>query len=329
MSKLVLPTFQDISESAKRLHGQSVLTPLLESPFLNDLTGGRLLIKAESLQRTGSFKFRGAYNRISRINKNDRKKGVVAYSSGNHAQGVAAAAQIFGIPATIVMPEDAPTIKIENTRFYGAHIEFYARENRFERTRIAEKIAFDTGATLVRPFDDRWLLAGQGTVGLEMAQQATAMGVDLDGVLVPCGGGGLVSGIAVALAEMSPETRIYAVEPEDFDDTRRSMQSGHIEQIDGAATSICDALLSPSPGDMTMAICSILLKAVLTVSDDQALSAMRHAFSRLKLVLEPGGAVALAAVLSGKLDIKGKTVAVVCSGGNVDDTVFLKALQNG
>lgn len=329
METLNLPTFQDIVSSAKRIKGNAVLTPLMESPFLNKMVGGRLLIKAENLQRTGSFKFRGAYNRISRIEAKDRKNGVVAYSSGNHAQGVAAAAQMFDIPATIVMPRDAPTIKIENTKFYGAEIVFYERNQPKNRTFFAEKIVKDTGATLVRPFDDRWLLAGQGTVGLEMVEQAKEMNASLDMVIVPCGGGGLVSGIATALAELSPASDIYAVEPEDFDDTYRSLKSGQIESIDPNAKSICDALLSASPGHMTMAICSKLLKGVLTISDEQAENAMRHAFSRLKLVLEPGGAAALAAPLSGKIDVHGKTIGIVCSGGNVDADIFRQALATG
>jgi len=324
-----LPTFQDILSSAERIKGKAVHTPLLEQPFLNEMVGGRLLIKAENLQRTGSFKFRGAYNRISRIEAKDRKNGVVAYSSGNHAQGVAAAAQLFDITATIVMPRDAPKIKIENTKFYGADIVFYERHQPENRALFAEKIVEETGATLVRPFDDRWLLAGQGTVGLEMVEQAKQMNAPLDMVIVPCGGGGLVSGIAIAMAELSSATEIFAVEPEEFDDTYRSLKSGRIESIDPNVTSICDALLSATPGHMTMAICSKLLNGVLTINDKQAEQAMHHAFSRLKLVTEPGGAAALAAVLSGKIDVYGKTVGIVCSGGNVDEDVFQHALAIG
>ena len=320
-----LPTFADVKDAALRLRGHAVRTPLVESARLNEQLGGRLLLKAEMLQRVGAFKFRGAYNRISRIDEAARPRGVVAYSSGNHAQGVAAAAALFGIPALIVMPEDAAASKIAGTRAYGAEIVFYdhARESRDE---LAEGLAADRGATLVRPYDDPYIIAGQGTVGLELAAQAREMDAPLDAVLVPCGGGGLVAGCALALAEESPDTAIYAVEPEAFDDTARSLAAGKRLRVAAGARSFCDALQPPTPGELTFAINMRLLAGGLAVGDDVVARAMATAFTHFKLVAEPGGAVALAACLSGAFDCRGKTVAVVCSGGNVDADVFRAAL---
>ena len=320
-----LPTFRDVAEAAKRIHGLAVRTPLLESPALNERIGGRVLLKAETLQRTGSFKFRGAYNRISQIPIPARPAGVVAFSSGNHAQGVAAAAALLGLPATIVMPEDAPAMKLANTRAYGAEVVTYPR-NGGARESMAAEIASRTGATIVPPFDDAGVIAGQGTCGLEIAEQAAAMGAKLDALLVCCGGGGLTAGCALAMAERSPETAVYTVEPDDFDDTRRSLASGTRKEIAAGGRSFCDALLSPMPGRLTFAINQALLAGGLAVSDAQVTDAMVYAFRTLKLVIEPGGAVALAAVLSQCFDARGKTVAVVLSGGNVDPRVYAEIL---
>ena len=319
------PTFSDIQSAAQRLEGKAVLTPLLESPLLNERIGGRLLIKAEPLQRTGSFKFRGAYNRISRLNAEQIERGVVAFSSGNHAQGVAAAAQAMGTPATIVMPTNAPAIKLDNTRAWGAEVVLYDRY-REDRDVLARDIAEQRGATLVPPYDHPLIIAGQGTVGLEIARQAKAAGAELDALLSPCGGGGLISGCALALAELAPGAEVFAVEPEGFDDTARSLAAGSRQHAIEGAASFCDALLAKTPGELTFSINQTLLAGGLAVSDDEVAQAMAAALIYLKLVAEPGGATALAAALSGKYACRGKTVAVIVSGGNVDPATFAEAL---
>ena len=314
-------TYADLEDAAKRINGIACQTPLLESRLLNERVGGRLLVKAEPLQRTGSFKFRGAYNKISRLTPRQRAQGLVAYSSGNHAQGVAAAAALFGASATIVMPSDAPRIKIANTMAYGAAIEFYDRETD-DREAIGERIRNERGAVLIKPYDDPLIIAGQGTVGLELARQARKLHAELDAVLVPCGGGGLIAGIALALAEDMPGVPIHPVEPAGYDDTARSLAIGVRQINDGTGSSICDALLASTPGELTFAINARHLSHGLSVTDDQVQTAMQAAYSHLKLVVEPGGAVALAAALSGAIDCRGKTIAIVCSGGNVDARLF-------
>lgn len=321
----LLPSFDDIRAAAEVLAGKAVVTPLLESPLLNDRLGFRLLLKPEMLQKTGSFKFRGAYNRISRIPPAERQRGVVAFSSGNHAQGVAAAARAFGIAATIVMPSDAPAIKVSNTRAWGADVILYDR-HADDREAIGARVAGETGATLVRPYDDRFVMAGQGTIGLEILEQAAALGVALDAVVAPCGGGGMIAGIATALGGAIPELPIWAVEPEAFDDTRRSLESGTRLANVAGARSICDSLLSPMPGELTFAVNRRRLAGACAVSDAEARQAMATCFEAFKLVAEPGGAVALAAVLTGRIRPQGGAVAVVCSGGNVDPAEFAAAL---
>jgi threonine dehydratase len=316
-----LPTVAEVEAAAARLREVALRTPLLESETLNQRVGGRVLLKAECLQRTGSFKFRGAYNAISRI----EAEAVVAYSSGNHAQGVAAAAQRLGKAATIVMPADAPAIKIENTRAYGAPVRLYDRHAE-SREAIGAEIAARTGAALIRPYDDPRIIAGQGTVGLEIADQARERGAVLDVALAPCGGGGLIAGCALALTEAFPEIAIYAVEPAGLDDTGRSLEAGARQANAPEATSICDALLVPTPGELTFRLNRQLLAGGLAVSDDEVRDAMAFAFRHLKLVVEPGGAVALAAVLSGKLPLEQRTAAVVLSGGNVDPALFAAAI---
>ena len=320
-----LPTFADVTAAAKRLHGLALRTPLLESPALNERVGGRVLLKAETLQRTGSFKFRGAYNRISQIPEAARAAGVVAFSSGNHAQGVAAAAALLGLPATIVMPADAPAMKLANTRAYGAEVIPYERDSA-SREALAAEIATQRGATIVSPYDDPDVMAGQGTCGLEIAKQAAAMDARLDALLVCCGGGGLTAGCALAMAERSSDTAVYTVEPEGFDDTRRSLACGERVSNDKGGQSICDALLSPTPGRLTFSINRRLAAGGLAVSDAEVAEAMAFAYRTLKLVVEPGGAVALAAVLANHLDVRGKTVAVVLSGGNVDPQAYAEIL---
>lgn len=322
MSILGLP---EIQAAAERIRGRAVRTPLIEARAASALTGGRVFVKPEVLQRTGSFKFRGAMSRLALLDADQRKRGVVAFSSGNHAQGVAAAARDLGMPAVIVMPSDAPKLKIANTKGYGAEVVLYDRLKE-DRVAIGKKLAADRGLTLVPPFDDEHVIAGQGTIGLELSEDARHAGVTFDAVLAPCSGGGLTSGIATALATLSPQTRVYAVEPASFDDLARSLKAGErLANVPGA-TSICDALMVEKPGEITFPILQRVNAGALSVTDAEALAAVAHAFYELKLVLEPSGAAALAAVLSKKLDIKGKTVAVVLSGGNVDAEMFERAL---
>lgn len=323
---MALPVFDDVVAAAKRIDGFAVKTPLLEAPLLNAKLGGRLLLKAEPLQRTGSFKFRGAYNAISQIPADKRKNGVVAFSSGNHAQGVAAAAQMLGMPAWIIMPADAPAIKIARTKAFGATVVPYDRYTQ-DREKMGEELQAKYGATLVKPYDDPNIIAGQGTIGLEIAQQCQAMGVTPDAVVVCCGGGGLVSGTALALSGALPGVPVYSAEPVGFDDTKRSLEAGTRIKNDPNARSICDALLAPTPGEMTFALNSKLLKGGFAVTDEEVKRAMATLFQEFKLVAEPGGAVAATAVLAGKLPIKGKTIVAVVSGGNVDPATFTDALS--
>ena len=320
------PVFADIIDAGERLSGHAVYTPLVESARLSEIAGGRILIKAEVLQHTGSFKFRGAYNRISRLSAADRERGIVAYSSGNHGQAVAAVGALLDVPATVVMPSDAPTMKLEATRARGAEVVLYDRGCE-KREDVAAAIVARTGAIMIPPFDDPFIIAGQGTVGLEIAAQAAALGVGLDAVLVPCSGGGLISGIAIAVRENNPDTEFWAVEPEGFDDTARSLASGRRETVIPGADSFCDALLVPTPGRITFAINSRLLAGCLAIADQAVGRAMAAAFRHLKLVVEPGGAIALAAALSGAFDCRAKTVAIVCSGGNVDPETFAAAIR--
>jgi threonine dehydratase len=319
-------TVADVQSAAQQIAGHAIQTPLLESPLLNERLGGRLLVKAECLQLGGAFKFRGAYNRISRLDEAERKAGVVAFSSGNHAQGVALAAQMLGVPATIVMPTDAPEIKLANTRAYGADVVLYDREKE-NRADIARALAADKGAILVPSYDDPFIIAGQGTVGLELAGQAKEIGALLDAVIAPCGGGGLISGCALALNHEISDTEIFIAEPEGFDDTARSLAAGTRLAIEPGARSFCDALLSPMPGELTFSINQKLLAGGLSVSDTQTAQAMKVAYQYLKLVVEPGGAVALAAAVSSAYDCRDKTVAVICSGGNVDADIFAEAIS--
>lgn len=320
------PTFNDVVAARRRLSGQAVVTPLLRVAELDRRAGGTILVKPESLQVAGAFKFRGAYNRLVQLDAEARVRGVVAWSSGNHAQGVAAAGMRLGIRTTIVMPADAPVIKVENTRRMGAEVVFYDRY-KDDREVIGRELAAQSGATIVPPYEDPHIIAGQGTVGLEMAAQAQDLhGAKLDAVLVPCGGGGLIAGCALALAGASPGTQVYCVEPEGYDDTTRSLANGTRQQSIKGTPSLCDALMAPTPGELTFRINRRLLAGGFAVSDEMVLAAMLFAWRELKLVIEPGGAVALAAVLRGLIDCTGKTVGVVLSGGNVDAELYRRAL---
>ena len=291
------PTIEDVEAAARRLDGRALVTPLLASPSLDALAGRRVLVKAECLQLTGSFKFRGAYSAISALPEARRRGGVIAFSSGNHAQGVALAARMHGVPAVIVMPDDAPAVKVEGTRALGAEVVPYRRGEEL-REELGARLAAERGLTLVRPFDDPQVIAGQGTVGLEIAAQAAAMGVEEAEVLVCCGGGGLTAGVALALEARAPGLRARPVEPAGFDDVARSLASGRPERNAAMTGSICDAILTPSPGVITFPILRRLCGPGLSVSDDEALRAVAVAARHLRIVLEPGGAVALAAALA-------------------------------
>lgn len=313
----------DIEAAAKRLSGVRVRTPLLQNHELDEAAGGRVLLKPECLQVTGSFKIRGAYNRLSQLPAGAAARGVVAWSSGNHAQGVAAAAAMLDMHAAIVMPEDAPKAKLENTRRLGGEVITYDRYSG-DREAIARALAEVRGAALVPSYDHEHVIAGQGTVGLEIAEEALARQLPPDQVLIPCGGGGLSGGSSVALKALLPGVDIFPVEPAEFDDTARSFASGYREPVDASARSICDALQSPLPGELTFPLLQRHATGVLTVTDAEVREAIRFAFKNLKLVVEPGGAVGLAAVLAGKLDTRDKTTAVVLSGGNIDVELFAR-----
>ena len=316
---------EHVRDAASQIRGAAVRTPLLENMALNARIGRRVLIKFEGAQHTGSFKFRGAYNRLSRIPVAERAAGVVAWSSGNHAQGVAAAARILGIPATIVMPADAPKIKMENTSALGAQIIAYDRLTQ-SREEIATALSKERGAVLVPSFDDPHIIAGQGTVGLEILEQAKEVGAEIGQIVCCCGGGGLIAGLATAVKDAAPHIAIYSAEPAAFDDTARSLASGTREVVPAGAKSICDALLAPSPGEMTFPINKALLAGGLSVTDDEVRAAMRYAFETLKLVAEPGGSVALAALLHGKVPDSDAPIVIVISGANVDPADYAAIL---
>ena len=301
----------------------ALTTPVIQNATLNRIADGSVFIKPECLQTTGSFKIRGASNKLKQLTDAERACGVVAWSSGNHAQGVAYAARQMGIPATIVMPADAPTRKLTQTKAFGATVVTYDRD-REDREAIGREIAARTRAIIVPPYDDEAIIAGQGTVGLELAQAIDA----LDDVLIPAGGGGLTAGIATAIAALSPTTQITTVEPQAFNDHQLSFATGTRQRVAQAAPSICDALLAPEPGAITFGINRKLVSGGVTVSDDDVRQAMAFAFNELKLVVEPGGAVALAAILSGAVATTGKRVGIILSGGNVDIDVLQNALHS-
>lgn len=315
-----------IRAARDRLEGHVRRTPLLSSPFLDEIAGRRVWIKPECLQHTGSFKFRGGWSAVSAMSPEDRARGVIAFSSGNHGQGVAFAAARHDAPAVIVMPSDAPKMKIDNTRALGAEVILYDRAKE-DRDVITTRLAAERGLTLIKPFDEPLVIAGQGTCGLEIAEQAAEQGIAGADVLVCCGGGGLTSGIAIALEAEAPGLRARPVEPKDFDDTARSLAAGSIQRNASMTGSICDAIVTPSPGKLTFPIMQRLCGPGLVVTDQEALRAMAQAFLRLKIVLEPGGAVALAAALCRRDQIEGDAVIVVASGGNVDLEMYEEALN--
>ena len=318
-------SIKSIFAADKRMSGNIMQTPIVSSPFLDEIAGRRILIKAECLQHTGSFKFRGAWAAISALSLKEKKKGIVAYSSGNHAQGIAAVAQVFSCPAVIIMPSDAPKLKIENTKSYGAEVILYDRllESRED---IGEVIAHNRELTLIKPYDNKTVIAGQGTLGLELASQLSKKSIQNADVLVCCGGGGLTAGVALALASVAPNLRVRPCEPEYYDDTSRSLLSGRREKNVGSHKSICDAILTPTPGELTFPILKDLVGQGLVVSDLEVLTTMALVFQRLKLIVEPGGAVALASALFRKDQIEGDTVVVVLTGGNTDVKTFKRAL---
>ncbi len=322
-----LPTLEDIEDAARRIEGVTVRTPLLRSDELDAYVGAPVWLKCENLQRTGSFKMRGAWNRISRIPEADRPRGVVAFSSGNHAQGVAESARMLGMAATIVMPADCPKAKIDSTRRRGATVRLYDRYTE-SREAIGAEIAERTGATMVRPYDDAWIMAGQGTAGREAILDAREQGVTFDSLICNASGGGLMAGVSTAFAGLSPETRLFAAEPVGFDDTIRSLAAGEIVANQPGLKSIADAIMTPQPGDLTFAVNRKLVAGGFAVSDDQMLDAMAFAFTHQKLVVEPGGAACLAALLAYRSEFAGGgPVLVILSGGNVDPEMFARAIS--
>lgn len=320
-------SFEGVLDAARQIAGQAVRTPLIESPALNARLGGRVLLKAENLQYAGAFKFRGAYNRISRLTEDEKARGVVAYSSGNHAQAVAAAARMVGASAVIVMPADSPKVKVEGVIAFGGEVRTYDRYNE-SREAIGEEIARTRGSVLVRPFDDPFVIEGQGTTGLEILEQAPLLNSGpLDQLLCGTSGGGLMAGINLALAARSPQTRAFGVEPADYNDTQLSFAAGERVTHAPAPGTICDALMTPIPGELTWPI-NQRLAGVLTVTDAEVAEAVRYAFRVLKLVVEPGGAVSLAALLAGKVETQGLTTAAVLSGGNIDPALFAAIIED-
>ena len=320
-----LPTVADVIAASLRIAGHAVVTPLLRSAELDRLAGGVVLLKAEVLQRTGSFKFRGAFNRLSQLSADQRRAGAVAWSSGNHAQAMAAAGEILGVRTTIVMPADAPAIKVAATRGYGAEVVLYdrARESREE---IGQRIAAERGAVVVPPYDDPHIIAGQGTAGLEIAREAKAQGLVIDAAITPTSGGGLTAGVGLVLKDAFPNLKAYSSEPENYDDHQRSLGAGTVQKNPSSEKALCDGLLAPQPGEITWPLNRTLLTGGYVLTDKDVKDAMKFAFRALKLVVEPSGAIALAAVLAGAHDGRGKLTAVVLSGGNVDPGTFTACL---
>ena len=316
----------EIFEANERLKNKKRITPLLNSPFLDEIADRKIFIKAECLQHTGSFKFRGAYSAISSLPIEKRKKGVIAYSSGNHAQGVALAAKIHEIPATIIMPEDAPEIKINNTKDLGAEVILYDRLSE-NREKIGQKISEERLLSLIPPYDHNDVIAGQGTIGLEIASQAEQIGIGKADVLVCCGGGGLTSGIAVALSTLMPDFVTRPVEPEGFDDVVRSLKTGERQTNKKISGGLCDAIITPTPGELTFPLMKKYCGGGIVVTDEQVMKTIALAFTRLRIVIEPGGAVALAAALFHSKKCDNETLIAVVSGGNIDPDIFKKALE--
>ena len=317
-------SYEAISRAAKRLDGKVIKTPLLESQYVNEKLNSNIFLKAENLQTIGAFKFRGAMNTVLQLPEKINE--IVAWSSGNHAQAVAAASKITGRNATIVMPSDAPQAKLEGTAFWGASIVKYNRSTE-SREEIGKSIAQKKNATIIPPFDDVSVINGQGTAGYECNTQLNEKNIIPDIVLCCCGGGGLIAGVSTAIIEKFKNAKIYSVEPENFDDTKKSLKANKIISNSMTHKSICDALLADKPGNITFKVNLKNLTSGISVSDKEALSAMNAAFKHFKIILEPGGAVALAAAIFNKVDIKNKNVLVIASGGNVDKNVFKNCLE--
>ncbi len=325
--RMHIASFAGVQDAARQIAGHAVRTPLIESPTLNEHLGGRVLMKAETLQRAGAFKFRGAWNRISRLTAEELKRGVVAYSSGNHAQAVACAARIMGTRAVIVMPADSPGVKVDGVRSFGGEVRMYDRYTE-SREDIGEEIARTRGSILVRPFDDPYVIEGQGTIGLEIMEQAKAVGAaPLDQLVCGASGGGLIAGINLAMTSLSPHTPVIAIEPKHYNDMQLSIAAGERLTHPPAPGTICDALMTDRPGELTFPI-NRRVDRVETVSDAEVAEAVRYAFHTLKLVVEPGGAVSLAAVLTGKVETRDRTTALVLSGGNVDPALFAAIIED-
>ncbi len=322
-----VPTIDDVNRAAERIRGEAVRTPLLRSDALDHMVGKKVFLKPECLQRTGSFKFRGAYNAISQLSKDECEIGFVASSSGNHAQGIAEAARLFGANATIIMPSDAPKMKVHRTQASGAEIVYYDRASEDRDLAVAEFMN-EKGGVFIHPFNNPNVIAGQGTVGLEIAEDLQNKGLELDHMVICTGGGGLTSGVTLAIKHHFPDAKIYSSEPAGFDDYARSLKSGSIETNASTAGSVCDAVISPSPGPIGFEINRKNLSGGLVVTDEEALDAVRFAFEELKLVVEPGGAVALASVIKYAPEWDGDVVALTLSGGNVDPAMFDRAISN-
>lgn len=319
-----LMTLDDVRKAARALKGVVVRTPLLENPDVNDMLGGRLLLKAENMQRTGAFKIRGAYHRMLGLSAAERRRGAVTYSSGNHALGLARAARIMGSSAVIVMPSDAPAAKQAAVRAMGADIINYDRDTQNSADVVAQVIA-ETGRIEVPPSAHPQILAGAGTAALEVLEDAGGL---LDALLVPCGGGGLTAATALVMAEAAPGSQVYAAEPDLFDDTRRSLAAGARLPNPKGRRTICDAIMTPIPGEMTFSINRELLAGGVTATDSDVRDAMRFAFEHFKIVAEPGAVVGLAAILNGQVSIAGRTVATFITGGNIDPARFAALLED-
>jgi len=325
MSDETTPTPEGVRAAAERIRGAAVVTPLLENEWLNERAGGRVLLKAETLQHGGSFKFRGAMNRLAKLTDEERQRGVLAVSSGNHAQGVARAARLFGVPATIIMPKDAPAFKIGQVRAYGGEIVFYDRYTE-DREEIGRMLAAERGLAIAHPFNQLDTIEGQGTLALEAVAQAAAVGARFDAFIVCCGGGGMAAGCATILADLSPATEVMIAEPEGYDETWASLRAGKRLKADVSRKTLCDALATPSPGEIAFPILARHVKGGFTVSDDEVAEAISFAAKYLKLVVEPGGAAALAAVYHRKINADGRTIGLTLSGGNIDPSLYATIL---
>lgn len=317
-----IPTYHDVAKAVERLDGHAVKTPLLRSDAIDEMVGKKVWFKAECLQKKNAFKYRGAFNRLSAMSADEQARGVVAFSSGNHAQGVSCAAKELGMDAIIVMPTDAPEVKVAGVLADGAKIVSYDRHTE-SREEIAAQIAKRDGRTLVPSYDDPYVIAGQGTIGVELAEAKPSF----DAMITCLGGGGMCAGISLAMGELSPKTRIFGAEPTDYNDHQQSLRAGERRKLSSTPPSLCDAIMTPMPGELTWPINGRSLEDVYTVSDEDCLNAMKVAYEHLGVTLEPGGAAAMAATLGGNLPDTVKTVAVILSGGNVDPVILERALN--